>query len=115
MSLKDAKVEKRSGGIFLGDVEVTTLIDESIGSKEYRVAIVTFSPNARNKWHVHDHDQLLYVLKGKGIVATEKEERLVTVGDTILIPAGEKHWHGATEDSIFSHLYVMKVGTKTSF
>lgn len=113
--VKDAKVEKRSGGIFLGTVEVTTLIDESMGSEEFRVAIVTFPPGARNKLHTHDHDQLLYVIQGKGIVATEKEERLVTVGDIILIPAGEKHWHGATEDSSFSHLYVMRVGTKTNF
>ncbi|MEM2211730.1 MAG: cupin domain-containing protein [Nitrososphaerales archaeon] len=115
VNVKDAKVEKRSGGIFLGTVEVTTLFDESMGSEEFRVAIVTFPPGAKNKFHIHDHDQLLYVIQGKGIVATEKEERLVTVGDIILIPAGEKHWHGATEDSSFSHLYVMRVGTKTNF
>ncbi len=29
-----------------------------------------------------------------------------------LIPAGEKHWHGATEDSEFSHIYFFKKGCK---
>ena len=47
---------------------------------------------------------------GKGILATEEEERVVTEGDVILIPAGEKHWHGATSDSEFSHIYVHKLG-----
>jgi quercetin dioxygenase-like cupin family protein len=40
-------------------------------------------------------------------VATETETRKVTVRDVIRIPAGEKHWHGAADDSTFSHLYVM--------
>ena len=30
----------------------------------------------------------------------------MTPGDTINIPAGVKHWHGAAPDSWFSHLAV---------
>ena len=41
-----------------------------------------------------------------GAVVTDKEKKLVTAGDMICIPAGEKHWHGATEDSEFSHIVV---------
>jgi len=26
------------------------------------------------------------------------------------IPAGEKHWHGATRDSAFSHIAIMPPG-----
>ena len=45
-------------------------------------------------------------------MATEEEQRVVTPGDIILIQTGEKHWHGATEDSEFSHIYVTKTGSK---
>ncbi|MEM2111540.1 MAG: cupin domain-containing protein [Candidatus Bathyarchaeia archaeon] len=112
---KKARVETRSGGIFIGTVEWTPLVDENVGSKEFTAAIVTFPPGTRNKFHIHDHEQILYVLKGQGIVATEKEERVVVAGDTVLIPAGEKHWHGATEDSVFSHIYITRRETKTTF
>jgi quercetin dioxygenase-like cupin family protein len=57
-------------------------------------------------FHIHSGDQILIVTEGKGIVATDAEEREVTVGDVILISAGEKHWHGATKDSAFSHITV---------
>ena len=112
---KNAKIEKRSGGIFIGTVEITPLIDKTVGSEEFRAAIVTFPPGTRNKFHIHDHEQILYVIDGKGIVATEEEERVVTVGDIVLIPTGENHWQGAAKDSIFSHLYITKAETKTTF
>jgi quercetin dioxygenase-like cupin family protein len=47
-------------------------------------------------------------------VATEKEEKVVTVGDIVLIPAGEKHWHGSAGDSDFSHIFVIKSGSKVT-
>jgi quercetin dioxygenase-like cupin family protein len=46
-------------------------------------------------------------------VATETEQTVVTAGDVIHFPAGEKHWHGATADSTFSHIYVSRAGSKT--
>ena len=42
--------------------------------------------------------------KGVGIVANESEEIEISEGDTALIPSGEKHWHGATDRSSFSHI-----------
>lgn len=79
-------------------------------SKDYRVNIVNFGKGVRNKFHVHENEQILIVTAGRGIVATESEKRVVTEGDLILIPAGEKHWHGATKDSEFSHIFVIRAG-----
>ena len=110
---KKAKLEKRSGGIYIGTVEAAILVDKTMGS-EFRIALVNFSPGAKNKFHTHDCEQILYITSGKGIVATEKEEKIVTAGDVVFIPAGEKHWHGATEDSAFSHLYITKAEMKTT-
>lgn len=83
-------------------------------SKEFTANIVNFGKGVRNKFHAHDSEQILIVTQGRGIVATEREERIVTKGDIILIPAGEKHWHGATKDSEFSHIFITRGGHKTT-
>jgi len=77
------------------------------------VTNVNFSKGARTKFHMHTGDQVLMVTSGTGIVATESEEMVVTAGDIIHFPGGENHWHGATEDSDFSHVYVMLPGGTT--
>jgi quercetin dioxygenase-like cupin family protein len=82
-------------------------------TKAVDVTNVHFSKGARCKFHTHTVDQVLVVTSGKGIVATEREEVVVTVGDVIFFPAGEKHWHGATTDSEFSHLYLWITGGRT--
>lgn len=112
---KKARTEKRTGGIFIGTVDHIPLMSKDMGSKEFRAGIVTFPPGTRNRFHVHDREQILYVLEGKGIVATEKEEKVVVQGDIVLISAGENHWHGATSNSTFSHLYIIRSETKTTF
>ena len=81
---------------------------------DYNMFVVNFGRGVRNKFHVHESDQILIVTEGKGIVATEEEQRVVSVGEIILFPAGEKHWHGATDDSEFSHIYITKAGAKTT-
>jgi quercetin dioxygenase-like cupin family protein len=81
-------------------------------SKEFKMSILNFGKGVRNKFHVHDGEQILIVTAGKGIVATEKEEKVVTPGDIIFFPAGGKHWHGAARDSEFSQLSVSKMGNK---
>ena len=58
-------------------------------------------------------DQILIVTEGTGVVATDKEERTVSVGDIILIPAGENHWHGAPGATPMSHITVQAKGSTT--
>jgi quercetin dioxygenase-like cupin family protein len=98
--------------LFTGpDVTRQSLVADS---KDLRVSIVNFGRGVRNKFHTHNGDQLLIITAGKGIVATVREERVVSVGEVVLFPAGEKHWHGATKDSEFSHIVVTKAGSKTT-
>ena len=108
----DIKAEESTSKIFRGKVSVQSIIGES--EDELRVITVNFSPGSVNLFHTHTFDQVLYVTEGTGIVATENEEVTVTPGTIIFIPAGEKHWHGATRDSAFSHIAVMPPG-KTIF
>ncbi len=76
-------------------------------SSYFNFGIVEFAAGARNKLHTHTSDQVLYVTKGRGLVGSENECFEVGEGDLAFIPAGEKHWHGATEDSDFAHIALM--------
>jgi len=112
VNMNEVPKESNASPLFTGpDVTRQSLISDS---KELRVSIVNFGKGVRNKFHTHDVDQVLIVTAGRGIVATEKGEKVVTVGEVILFPAGEKHWHGATKDSEFSHIVVTRVGGKTT-
>lgn len=86
-----------------GQVTRQPVVPEDI-SPDFNMVMINFEKGARNKWHRHDSDQILIVTAGKGTVATPEEERQVQEGDIILVSAGEKHWHGAREDSEFSHI-----------
>jgi quercetin dioxygenase-like cupin family protein len=101
------------GTLFTGPVTRQALITDE-DSKQFIVSQVNFTQGVRNKFHTHNHDQVLIVTAGKGICATESEEVIVSAGDVILFPAGEKHWHGATKDSSFSHIFLTGVGHKTT-
>ena len=79
-------------------------------SEHFRCNVVNFRVGATTGWHVHDCDQILVVTAGRGIVASETEEREITVGDVVHIKAGERHWHGARADSPMSHITVTTAG-----
>ena len=70
------------------------------------ICLVDFEPGGRNKMHAHVYEQILFVTSGRGIVADSNGEHIVKAGDTIIIPAGEPHWHGANETDHFSHLCI---------
>lgn len=70
---------------------------------------VTFEPGARTNWHTHPLGQTLHVTHGCGWFQTEGEARVtIRAGDTISIPPGEKHWHGATDTTSMTHLAIQE-------
>ena len=79
-------------------------------SDNFRCNVVNFSAGATTGWHVHDSDQILVVTAGRGIAASETEQREITVGDVVHIKAGERHWHGAKADTTLSHITVTTSG-----
>ncbi len=115
VKISDVKSVEAVSPLFMGGkVTRQGLIGENDG-KELLSNMVNFNPGAVNKFHTHTHDQILIITEGKGIVATEGEEITVTPGMVILFPAGEKHWHGATKDSSFSHITIIQPGSVTDF
>lgn len=72
-------------------------------------AHVTFEPGARTAWHTHPAGQTLIVTFGRGRVQRAGgpvEE--VSQGDIVWFPAGEKHWHGASPDTVMSHIAIQE-------
>jgi len=72
-------------------------------------ANVTFEPGARTAWHTHPLGQTLIVTAGSGWIQQwggPVEE--IRKGDVVWIPAGTKHWHGATPNTAMTHIAVQE-------
>lgn len=79
---------------------------------------VTFEPGCKNNWHIHHADQgggqVLICVGGRGFYQIWNEEKTELLpGDCVTIPVGVKHWHGAADDSWFSHLSIEIPGVNT--
>ena len=82
------------------------------------VANVTFEPGCRNNWHIHHATkgggQILLCVDGEGWYQEKgKPAQSLHPGDVVTISAGVKHWHGAKENSWFSHLAIECPGENT--
>lgn len=106
----DVRATKSSWEGFIGDVMVQPLINPAMGAERLRMTVVRFPPGARTKFHTHTNEQALYVIEGRGILATEDEEHEVEPGTLVFVPVGENHWHGATETSYFTHISITSPG-----
>lgn len=83
------------------------------------IANVTFEPGCRNHWHIHEATahggQMLLVTDGYGWYQEwGKPAQFLKSGDSVYIPAGIKHWHGAAKDSWFTHISIEIPGSDTS-
>lgn len=78
------------------------------GDKGLGVSNVTFAPGVINRWHIHTNScQVLVTVSGRGYYQVWGENpKEVKPGDTVTIPAGTKHWHGAAKDSWYQHLSI---------
>ena len=99
---------------FIGQSYLAPLSSEQVG-----IHNVTFEPRCRNNWHIHHASkgggQILVCVAGTGWYQEwGKPARMLRPGDVVNIPAGVKHWHGATADSWFAHLAVEVPGEGTS-
>ncbi|KPY41292.1 hypothetical protein ALP82_01555 [Pseudomonas savastanoi pv. fraxini] len=71
---------------------------------------VTFEPGARTAWHTHPLGQTLIVTSGIGLVQQAGHPiQIIRPGDTVWIPPGVKHWHGATRTNGMSHIAIAEL------
>lgn len=66
---------------------------------------MTFQPGARPAWHTHPLGQILIVTDGVGWVQQWGDPvQVIRKGDVVWIPAGVKHWHGATPTTTMTRI-----------
>ncbi len=106
---KDVSPRRESRDIFTGEVGTYSFAGPDVAER-LRLNLVRFAAGARTKWHRHTFEQGLIITEGRGIVATEHREHVVEAGDVVVVPAQEKHWHGATETSAMAHIAINQPG-----
>ena len=88
-------------GTFTGQVHADPVMKPTDG---VTINNVFFTPGARTYWHTHEVGQVLTVIGGQGWVCVDGERaQPLRTGDTVWIPKGERHWHGAAADSYLLH------------
>jgi quercetin dioxygenase-like cupin family protein len=98
------KPSEQRGATFTGRVWADPVFAAEDG---IMVNNVFFEPGARTHWHTHQVAQVLQVVAGEGRVQSrDGTGSRLQAGDTVHIPAGEEHWHGAAPESFLLHLAV---------
>lgn len=93
---------------FTGRVWMDPII-EAPDPARVRALRVSFEPGARTAWHRHPLGQTLYVVSGVGRVALRGETaREIRTGDTVWIPPGVEHWHGAAPETAMAHIAIQE-------
>jgi quercetin dioxygenase-like cupin family protein len=101
-------MQKGSPDYFIGDVWMEPLFEaaepgRAVGSR------VTFAPGARNSWHTHPLGQALIVTAGQGWAQRWGGPKVtIREGDVITFAPGEKHWHGATDTTLMTHIAIQE-------
>ena len=99
--------EKAPAENFTGTAWVTNLVSPD---SVYTTATgsVIFEAGARTNWHSHPPGQLLLVTEGVGYHQIEGEaKQTIRKGDVVKCPPNVAHWHGASEDSSMTHIYIV--------
>ena len=100
--------KKASADYFTGAVQVQELFPADDPSRTSG-GKVTFEPGARSAWHTHPLGQILIVTDGTGWVQQWGGPiQEIRKGDVVRIPAGVKHWHGATPTTSMTHIAIQE-------
>ena len=91
---------------FTGSVRVEMLF-EAADLSHASGGWVTFDAGARTAWHSHPRGQVLIVTAGVGRVQRWGDAvQEIRPGDVVRIPAGQKHWHGASPRASMTHVAI---------
>ena len=98
--------DKIDNPAFTGDAYLKPLIAMDSVFNFPQTNVVTFAPGAHSSWHRHG-GMVVMVTGGVGLYQEEgRPAQVLRKGDVLQIPAGVRHWHGATKDNWFSQVVI---------
>ncbi|HEX6256890.1 MAG TPA: cupin domain-containing protein [Euzebyales bacterium] len=105
VTARTADTRKWTAGVWRADILVT----RSDGLRSNRF---TYAPGSRSHWHIHDGEQAIIVVDGRGLIQWEGLDaaEILAPGDWVHVSPGVAHWHGAVPDEVFTHLAVTASG-----
>jgi len=89
------------------------LLDESDGAPNFAMRRFELAPGAEVPRHTNAVEHEQYVLAGEYVVGVGDEERTVSPGDALLIPAGVEHWYRNEGDEAGAFICVVPNGDDT--
>ena len=108
ISASSRPTKQASSEYFTGIVWQDPIIEASEPAR-VRALRVAFEPGARTAWHTHPLGQTLFVLSGIGLMGLRnKAPQIINAGDTVWIPPGEEHWHGASATNSMTHIAIQE-------
>jgi 4-carboxymuconolactone decarboxylase len=95
-----------TGRVWRTDYIQPTDLDRLAGSR------FLYEPGARSHWHMHDQEQAIIAVYGRGLIAWDSLDAplVLEVGDWWHVEPQVPHWHGADSRSAFAHLAVTAGG-----
>ena len=98
---QDGGESSKRDGTFTGTVYLDPVLPSADSNS---VNDVFFAPGSRTYWHFHEFGQILKVTSGEGLVCSAGgAPRVIRAGDTVWVPAGERHWHGGSASTCLAH------------
>ena len=90
----------------------TTTLD----TKGYTVGRRVFAAGAHNAtWHAHSAGQLVFGEAGRGRMQIQGQPiKELAVAESVFIPGGSFHWHGASAGENFTMVFITMGESKTS-
>lgn len=106
----DLTTRRTDDAKFTSDVwrsDILTADGDGLRSNQF-----TYAPGQRSHWHVHEGEQALIVVAGRGLIMWEGLDVAEEIGpgDWVHVTPHVRHWHGAMPDSVFVHFAVTATG-----
>jgi quercetin dioxygenase-like cupin family protein len=89
---EQSRLEALAPPTYVGDAQVQLLSSSFDDGLEVR--FVQLGAGARSRPHVSNSGRLIHVVAGEAVVADEHHRVVVGRSETVVVAAGEWHWHG---------------------
>jgi len=94
-------------------VRIQWLIDESRGAPNFALRRFVIEPGGCTPHHTHDWEHEVYILRGRGMLVTDGDEREIGPDVAILVAPGEPHQFRALPEGSLEFLCMVPNGPAT--